>query len=448
MRRTPMLRMHLQALCVAGLALASGCATTPPSSAEAAPAAEACPKGVPEGARCLRGIDSRAAHYLIVVPREWNGVLVVHAHGGPPLQAKRERADEDIERWSIVVKAGYAWAASVFRQGGVAVTSAAEDTERVRRIFVDHVASPRRTILHGQSWGASVAVKAAEMYAAPGKRSPYDAVLLSSGVLGGGTRSYDFRLDLRVVYQYFCQNHPRSGEPQYPLWMGLPADSSLTTAQLRARVEECLGKAGSRTPEQARKAKTIAEVIRIPESSIAAHLNWATWHFQDIVQKRTGGRNSFGNDGARYRGSADDAALNAGVLRYRADPAALAQFAADADFTGRIGVPVLTVHAIGDPTAFVELEHRFRQVMEAGGSAEHLVQTFSDHKEHSYLSDPTYPALLAALLQWVEGGDKPTPAGIAERCKTFEAVHGPGCRFTPDYVVAPLASRVADRMRP
>ena len=37
---------------------------------------------------------------------------------------------------------------------------------------------------------------------------PYDAVLLTSGVLAGGSRSYDFRTDLRVVYQYLCNNHP------------------------------------------------------------------------------------------------------------------------------------------------------------------------------------------------------------------------------------------------
>ena len=34
-----------------------------------------------------------------------------------------------------MVKAGYAWAGSTFRQGGVAVRDAAEDTERLRGIF-------------------------------------------------------------------------------------------------------------------------------------------------------------------------------------------------------------------------------------------------------------------------------------------------------------------------
>lgn len=416
---------------------------------EAAPLAAACPKGVPTGARCLRGVDSAGAPYLIVMPERWSGVLVVHAHGGPALgEPKPERADEDIERWAITVKAGHAWAGSVFRQGGVAVKSAAEDTERVRRIFVEYVAQPRRTLLHGQSWGASVAAKAAEMYAADPSKSPYDAVLLTSGVLAGGTRSYDFRLDLRVVYQYLCANHPKADEPQYPLWMGLPADSKLTRAELARRADDCLGlrkPAAERSAEQARKLKTIVDVIRIPESSVLAHLHWATWHFQDIVQKRTGGRNPFDNERVRYTGSSNDAELNARVLRYRADPQAVAAFSADADLTGRIGVPVLTVHGVNDPTAFVELESKFRETMAAGAGTTRLVQTYVDSREHSYLGDPVYPALFDALLQWVERGDKPTPEGITRHCKTLEARFGAGCAFLPGYEPRPLATRMAPR---
>lgn len=439
-------------------ALWSGCAQAPvqppaaglATPAEQPPLAAACPEGVPTGARCLRGTDSAQAPYLIVVPPDWNGVLVVHAHGGPALGApEASRLDEDIKRWNVVVRAGYAWAASTFRQGGVAVTSAAEDTERVRRIFVDHVAKPKRTVLHGQSWGASVAAKAAELYAAPGAKPPaYDAVLLTSGVLGGGTRSYDVRLDLRVVYQHLCHNHPRPDEPAYPLWQGLPADSKLTRADLAKRADECLGlrlPAAQRSEEQRRKLQTIVNVIRIPESSVLSHLNWATWHFQDIAERRTGGGNTFDNANVRYAGSPDDAALNAAVLRYRADPAAKARFGADADLTGRIGVPVLTLHGIDDATAFVELESVFRDTMAAAGRAASLVQVFSKDHDHSYLSDPIYPALLSSLLRWVDAGDKPSPDTVAAECQRMESRFGSGCRVLPAYQPQPLAARVVPR---
>lgn len=441
----------------------AGCASAPTGPAakaaataaiaEAAPAAAPCPKDVAAIARCLSGQDSAGAYYLIAVPHQWNQHLVLHAHGGPALGAPRaERSVEDLERWQIMVRAGYAWAGSTFRQGGVEVRAAAEDTERLRQIFVQHVAKPQRTVLHGQSWGASVAAKGAEMFqrTADGKR-PYDAVLLTSGVLAGGTRSYDFRTDLRVVYQYLCNNHPRPTEAQYPLHIGLPADAAMTQADLAARLNECLGlnrPAAERTPEQQRKVKTMVDVIRIPASSIQGHMNWATFHFRDVVQYRTGGASPFGNLGVVYKGSADDAALNAGVLRYRADAQAVARFAADTDPTGRIPVPVLTVKGVDDPTAFVELDAQFKVTMEQGGSSARLVQTFTQHSTHSYLSDPTYPTLMNALLRWVDEGAKPTPEGIARDCAAQEARYGKGCAFLPAYAPAPLASRVYDRQRP
>eukprot|EP01036_Dinobryon_divergens_P057610 gene57610-76899_t len=49
--------------------------------------------------------------------------------------------------------------------GGFGVTMAAEDTERARQYFVQHFGQPRRTLLHGQSYGGGVASKAAELYA-------------------------------------------------------------------------------------------------------------------------------------------------------------------------------------------------------------------------------------------------------------------------------------------
>ncbi|MFM7705955.1 MAG: hypothetical protein ACKO6D_13850, partial [Rubrivivax sp.] len=330
MKPASALRARFALLGVTMLVL-GGCANPPPAPPEAPPQAQACPDGVPAGARCLRGQDSAGSHFLIVMPARWSGVLVVHAHGGPTLgPPSSARADEDIKRWSITVREGHAWAGSVFRQGGFAVTTAAEDTERVRRIFVEHVAKPRHTLLHGQSWGAMVATRAAELFPAS-----WDGILLTSGVVAGPA-TYDFRLDLRVIYQFLCRNHPRPDEPAYPLSIGLPGDSTLSNADLVQRADECLGvrkPAAQRTPDQARKLKTQVDVLSIPESSVVGHLNWATFTLRDVVQKN-GGASPFHNTGVRYVGSADDLALNAGVARYPRDAAATARFAADVDHRG------------------------------------------------------------------------------------------------------------------
>jgi pimeloyl-ACP methyl ester carboxylesterase len=435
-------RRNRKLLWAAAFALLTGCAAPPLAPGEAPPAAQACPAGVPEGARCLRGQDSASAHYLIVMPAKWSGVLVVHAHGGPTLgPPSPARADEDIKRWAITVREGHAWAGSVFRQGGFAVTTAAEDTERVRRIFVDHVAKPRRTLLHGQSWGAMVATRAAELYP-----KSWEGILLTSGVVAGPA-TYDFRLDLRALYQHLCKNHPRPDEPQYPLSIGLPADSRLTNAEVASRADECLGvrkPAAQRTPEQAQKLKTIVDVLKIPESSVVSHLNWGTFTLRDVVAKN-GGVSPFGNDKVRYVGSSDDAALNAAVPRFKADPQAVARFAADVDLGGRFAVPVIAAQGIGDATVFVEGMHSLRQRMQGAGHGGRLVTTYVDSSEHSYWGDAYYPPLFEALLNWVERGEKPTPAGVAERCRQLNPAKPADCRFLPDYEVKPLASRVHPR---
>ncbi len=431
-------------------ALSAAVIDTSAHAQSSAPQTAACPAGLPAATKCFTGQDSAGAFYWIALPAAWNQVLVMHAHGGPELgEPKAQRSADDLTRWAITVKAGYAWAGSTFRQGGVEVRAAAEDTERLRQIFVEHIAKPKLTVLHGQSWGAGVAAKGAEIYATSvNGRSAYDGVLLTSGVLGGGTRSYDFRLDLRVVYQALCNNHPLPSEPQYPLWQGLPPGSKLSRADLAQRVNDCTGlslKADQRSADQQRKLSSILNVIRITERSLLGHLNWGTWHFADVVFKRLNGGNPWGNTGAVYAGSDDDAALNRAVARYRADAEAVARFAADADLTGRIAVPVLTAHAVNDPVAFVELQSAFFDTMQRAGNTKNLQQVFTTESEHSYWSDPEYPALLEALQAWVEGSAKPSAQGINEACKRFASTYSGGCHFDVNYQVPPLSSRVAER---
>lgn len=439
------MRFHRLAAAFVVTSILLGCANIEPVSTEVAPQAQACPKGVPEGSKCLRGQDSAKAHYLIVMPAKWSGVLVVHAHGGPSLgEPKTSRNDEDIERWVITVREGHAWAGSVFRQGGFAVTTAAQDTESVRRIFVQHVAKPKRTILHGQSWGAMVATRAAEMFP-----KSWDGMLLTSGVVAGPV-TYDFRLDLRAIYQHLCNNLPKPDEPQYSLAIGLPVDSKLSAADVANRADECLGvrkPAAQRTPVQASKLKKIVDVLKIPESSVISHLNWGTFSLRDVVIKN-GGVSPFGNDNVRYTGAGsntENAALNTAVQRFKADPQAAARFAADVDHSGRFSMPVMSAHGIDDSTVFVEGSDTLRQRMVAAGNGAKLVQTFVDSKEHSYWGDAMYPPLFEAMLNWVDKDQKPTAAGVAERCRQLMGAKAADCKFLPAYLPKPLSSRIHPR---
>jgi hypothetical protein len=331
-----------------------------------------------------------------------------------------------------MVRHGYAWIGSTYRRGGYGVRMAAEDTDNSRRIFWTLYGRPDRTLLHGQSWGGNVAAKASELYIGSAESSwNYDGVLITNGIVSGGTRAYGFRADLRAVYQYYCANHPAADEPAYPVWQGLPLDSRMTRADLRRRIETCTGvdrPADRRTAEQAARLRDILAVTGVAEGQLVSHMNWATFLFQDLVLLRLDGRNPFDNSATVYSGSSDDAALNAGVQRFSADPEGVALLAYDADLTGQITRPTLTLHALHDPTVSVSVEAIYAATVAAAGRSNWLVQTVTDESDHSKLSDASYMTALDALEGWIDRGLAPDPASFQNRCRTNWIRQGP-CQF-------------------
>ncbi|AYD00107.1 hypothetical protein [Neorhizobium sp. NCHU2750] len=419
------------------LGMAHGATAAPKPRADA-PHEAACPKALPAGTQCFSGQDMHGAYYWIARPKNWNGTLVVHAHGGPRIsKPKPDDPVEDLERFAVTVQEGYAWAGSNYRRQGYGVRMAAADTDNVRRIATNLLGTPDHVLLHGQSWGGNVAAKTAELYALDwrGHRN-YDGVVLTSGLLGGGTKSYGFRADLRAVYQYYCHNHPRADEVQYPLWQGLPKGGHMKREDLEARVDECTGLSkpkDERTAEQAKNLANILAVTHVPEKTLVAHLAWASNLFQDIVWRRLDGKNPFDNSKTVYSGSDDDAALNKGIERFSADPQAVRLMAYDSDLTGQIALPTITLHAKNDPTAFVGLEAIYRDTVDKAGNGDLLVQNFSDEAVHSKLSTPEYAALFSAMTAWIEKGDKPTKQSVAALCEEKRKTYDEPCKLLPDF---------------
>ena len=287
-----------------------------------------CPKELPAQTHCYTGQDSNGAYYWIAIPDGWNNILVVHAHGGPSLNSPSpDDPVADLKRFAVIVDEGFAWAGSSYRHAGFGVRDAAADTDNLRRIFWAKFGRPKHTLLHGQSWGANVAAKTAEIYGAGASgKQIYDGVILTSGVLGGGTRSYDFRADLRAVYQYYCHNLPLSGTDPNSLWQWPAPDDKFTRKDLIARVQDCTGinaPAINRSQQQQRNLTNILGVIHIPERTLVSHMEWATFTFRDLVGRQLKGQNPFSNIGVVYAGSDDDASLNKGVERFAATRAAV-----------------------------------------------------------------------------------------------------------------------------
>jgi hypothetical protein len=198
-----------------------------------------------------------------------------------------------------------------------------------------------------------------------------------------------------------------------------------------------------RTEVQKRNLANILGVMRIPENMVARHMQAATFLFRDLNVRFGHGKSVFSNIGVKYRGSSDDAALNSGVARFDADPAAVAALAADGVAKGTLTVPVVSIHSLNDPQAAVEHQYEYRAKVTAAGHGDLLVQAYTDEPSHTGQSDPELTASLNALMAWIEKGTKPNVESIATGCKALQANTEAPCRWHPEYQVKPLSTRFA-----
>jgi hypothetical protein len=147
------------------------------------------PDGTP-ASRVLYGIKKGAA-YHIEVPLNWNGEVVVWAHGyngnGLLLCAGMPSLREHF------IRTGYAWAASSYRTNGYDVATAVRDSREVLRIFSADVATPARAYMTGDSMGGHITAVAIEAY-----RGVFDGAMSVCGVLGDA-KLFDYFLDANVT---------------------------------------------------------------------------------------------------------------------------------------------------------------------------------------------------------------------------------------------------------
>lgn len=420
----------------------------------AAPTAQdpvSCPQGLPSGASCFAGRDNNGAYYLIAIPKNWNNGLVLYDHGGPSLSPARPLTSAGSlgARQYELLQEGFAIAATSYRTGGWTVGDGAADTENLRQIFVRQFGRPQPTIVHGISYGGIVSAMVPEFYGVgPDGTRNYDGALPLCGLVAGTRRFGYLYLDLRVVYQYYCQNHPRPSESPYDLYLGLAPGTTMTAQDLNARVNECTGvqlPAEQRTETQRRNLANILNVIRIPQGNLLSHMSDATFALRDMVQAQLNGRNPFPNLDVTYSGSTDDGALNEGVRRYASDPDAVAWLSADSDPAGAVAAPLLTMHAVNDGIVFVENESAYRETFEKAGTSDYLFQTYTSAGGHCGFTAPEFETVFHALLDWIDTGNRPSPADVVPACETYRALYGGQCRFNPDYQPNAYESRVPAR---
>lgn len=415
--------------------------------------AQSCPPGIPSGTTCVPGQDQHGAFFLIAIPANYNGQLVLWNHGytlSPPTKL----AAGDLGPGLGFLQFGFAAAASSYRPdavglGGWAVRDGAEDTENLRQRFVEMFGRPERTFVVGASEGGLITAEVAERFGRDEDGNlNYDGALPLCGPLAGGRKNWYGGFDLRVIYQYYCRNLPRPSESQYPLYFGLAPDNTLTPNEIFARINECTGvlqPPATRTPQQASNMANILNVTKIPESFLLTDMGFATFALQELVLVRTHGLSPVTNLGAEYEGSTDDAALNRGVFRAGANAEANAFLASAYDPNGRFRMPVLTLHTIGDGLVIVENENAYRETVNDAHNSRRLQQNYVNAPGHCEFTNSEVLAAFQGLLSWVDTHQRPTREDIFNLCQKNTLLFHDNCNINLNFKPKEINTRIVDR---
>lgn len=380
----------------AGLVL--GCGSDAPSAPEPPDEGQAPVAG------CTDGVLEHGALYRICFPASWNGDLVMYAHGYVAPREAVALPDDRIGGQSIssvVNGMGYAYATTSYRANGLVAVEAVEDILELeatvrRRYHPD----PGRSVLVGVSEGGLVTALALERH--PDR---FDGGLAACGPLGSFRRQLDYFEDFRVVFDYLFPGVIPGSAVEVPPSVTAGWESIYAPAVLAAVVGD---------PDAAQEliAITGAPVASDNTVAIAATAVGILWY--NVIgsadaQGRLGGQ-PYDNSTRVYSGSSDDAALNSGVARFSADPAAvlgLQRF----ETSGALTRPLVTLHTSGDPIVPLEQHSLYAAKVSQAGAASHLSQNAIERYGHCSFQAAELLGAFSTLISMLP----PQPAAVAAR---------------------------------
>jgi hypothetical protein len=374
----------------------------------------------------LWGVHNNAG-YRIEVPENWNGSLVMWAHGyrGTGLELT---VDNHPLRQFLVAQ-GYAWAASSYSKNAYDPAQGAKDTHALTQFFNGRFGRPSRTYITGASMGGHVTGVVAEQW--PGT---YDGAMPICGVLGD-YELFDFFLDFNVAAQAL------SGVgAQYPFAANYLSETvPATKAALGPLFPFVLNAAG----------QNFKSLVQLRSGGVRPIFDqgWIYWNglvpgdflfglgVGDGTLPRQPGvavQNSdviyqFDTDPAQ---SAAEQTLNATIQRITADRQARRNngIANVPPTTGSLKIPMLSLHTLGDLFVPFHMEQEYARRVAAKGNAHNLVQRATRDVGHCSFTPTELVTAFVDLVQWVQGGIKPAGDDVLDPAAVADPVFG--CTFT------------------
>ena len=130
--------------------------------------------------------------------------------------------------------------------------------------------------------------------------------------------------------------------------------------------------------------------------------------------------------------SSAEAMLNELILRIEEDPTANRRGAAPMsripEITGRLSIPVLSVHTLGDLFVPFRMQQIYARDAQRFGRSDLLVQRATRAVGHCEFSPDELVQTFSDLVAWVEAGEKPTGDDVLDPDSVAQGTYG--CTFT------------------
>jgi len=293
--------------------------------------------------------------YLICVPPNWTDPfdVVVFAHGyvppGAPITQYYEQLILSDGQFlpNLANGLGYAFISTSYTKNGLAVKEGLADTVRLIEWFkmqppwAGHVG---RVYLIGASEGGLITTLAAE------KSAPISGGLALCGPIGDFRSQLNYWGDFRVLFDYFYKNVL----PPSPVVIPPEVMLNWNTVYTPTIISLMMNPANQHTTEQLLKTSRAPIDRADPGTAIETTVGILSYNVfaTNEGQQELGGQ-PFDNKLKWYTGSDNDRKLNGsnGVQRFKAQLplTAMADIRSNYQTSGKLKVPLITMHTTGDP---------------------------------------------------------------------------------------------------
>jgi hypothetical protein len=350
------------------------------------------------------------ANFTIQIPENWNGGLVLFAHGYLVSPAQRSYHlpyidlpfGDDIDRkfgdaashrmMAAALERGFATARHRYSKVGYMLQEGTLETEMLRHYFESTYGQTHPTIITGNHGGGTITINLLEKFP-----ESYEGGIALTPVSSPSLDSLKERVfDMRLLFDYL-----------FP--PGLPG--SVVDFSEPVNAAENIPKLLAAHPDN---VPVILKMFDFEsEQEFAYTLGFYCHVLRELAVDRNLG-NAFDNTNTLYTGSDDDAKLNREIPRHTADQKAVDYLTQWATFTGELQDPLIIVSALEDPIVNAEVTREYDNLTRRIGTAHNYVQMWVPHNRAWYTFDQIQQAF-DMLLAWMTDGTRPQPGELKHR---------------------------------